>query len=251
MSVDLLRAIESAAVRGWPALEQNEIDGWVWRHTSGGSIRANSVAALVWRGHDIERSIASCEAMYRAKGAPCVFTVSDVSAPRDLDAHLKARGYERGGEHVTMAKVVPSKTSSHIHVSSATNPSEAWLATYLSGLSEDRQGIARRLIANLPRKAQFVSRSPARMPDTTVSSTGLTIIDGPLASVQCMATRPEDRRKGGAWQVLAAIETLARTGGATHLYLQTGGDNLGAQALYSKFGFSIVGRYYTRTMRIG
>jgi N-acetylglutamate synthase len=248
MSLDLLRAIEFAAVRGWPALEQSEIDGWVWRYASGGSIRANTVAALTWRGTDIDRTIAACETMYRAKGAPCVFTVSDVSAPLDLDARLEARGYARGQDHATMAKAVSPETPWPDDAGASAKPTEAWMATYLTGLSEDRRGVARQLIANLPDDAQFVSVSPEHDQQCSVASTGLTIVDGPLASVQCMATLPAHRRRGGAWHVLAAIEALAQRRGATHLYLQTGGDNLGAQALYAKYGFSIVGRYHTRTL---
>ncbi len=250
MSSELLLAIEHAAVRGWPALEQREIDGWVWRHASGGSIRANTVAALAWTGVDLDRTIDACETLYRAKAAPCVFTVSDASAPPTLDRALERRGYDRGDDHVTMAKVVSAEPMCPTDASAAAQPSEAWMRTYLSGLSEDRRGIARRLIANLPRQAQFVGLSPDNDAMRSVSSTGLTIVDGTLASVQCMATLPDHRRQGGAWRVLAAIETLAQRQGATHLYLQTGGDNVAAQALYSGFGFSVVGRYHTRSKRV-
>lgn len=247
MSVELLRAIEAAAVRGWPALEQREIDGWVWRYASGGSIRANTVAALTWHGREFDQSIMACEQMYQAKGAPCVVTISDESAPHDLDRMLENRGYVRGDDHVTMAKVVPLQTTWPARVSASREPSEAWMGTYLSGLSVDRRGVAQQLIANLPREAQFVAVHMDPAPKDNVSSTGLTIADGPLASVQCMATLPTHRRQRGAWHILTAIENLAQRNCATHLYLQTGGDNIAAQALYTMFGFSIVGHYHTRT----
>jgi N-acetylglutamate synthase len=250
MSFELLSAIEAAAVRGWPALETREIDGWLWRYASGGSIRANSVAALTWTGRDLAAAVAACEAAYRAKGAPCVFTVSEVSQPQGLDQVLAERGYARGDDHVTMAKALSGVSAPlSADVSPAPSqvpsaPSEAWLRTYLSGLSPDRQGIARRLIANLPTKARFISDQPGG--SDTVSSTGLTISDGQLASVQCMATEPQRRRNGGATRVLATIEALASRDGVSHLYLQTGGDNTAAQALYARFGFVVVGRYHTR-----
>ncbi len=244
MSDDLLAAVEAAAVRGWPALEQCVVDGWIWRYASGGSIRANSVAALDWRGTDLERAISTCETLYQARGAACVFTVSDASHPRDLDAHLDARGYHRGDDHVTMLKPIATDAVWPADVGVSDQPSEAWMATYLSGLSPDRRGIAATLIANLGLRARFVTRS---LGGETAGSSGLTVLDGPLASVQCMATLPQSRRAGGAWHVLSAIEILAQRSGASHLYLQTGGDNQAAQALYTKFGFRTLGRYHTRT----
>ena len=74
ISRDTLLAIEQAAVRSWPALETAGIDGWLWRHASGGSLRANSVAALAFTGASVGAAIAEAERRYRARGAPCRFT---------------------------------------------------------------------------------------------------------------------------------------------------------------------------------
>jgi ribosomal protein S18 acetylase RimI-like enzyme len=87
----------------------------------------------------------------------------------------------------------------------------------------------------------------ARLAGTVISS-GLTVLDGPLASVQCMATSPEVRRSGGAIAVLAGIEAIAAKHGAYRLYLQTDGDNAAAIGLYERFGFAIVSRYHTRDL---
>lgn len=252
MSRDLLAAIEQAAVRGWPALESATIGGWLWRHASGGSIRANSVATLAWSGGDVGDVIVACEARYRARGAACVFTISDVSVPRDLDALLDVRGYARGDDHVTMAKAVPAVALWPERTRATAEPDEAWFATYLSGLSENRRGVARQLIENLPPAARFYSVVQAGVAvasgsQNVAASCGMSIVDGRLASVQCMATEPGFRRQGSALLVLAAIEAYARQQGATHVYLQTGGDNLAAQSLYGKFGFEVIGRYHTRT----
>lgn len=243
---DLLARIERAAVRGWPALESAAVGRWLWRFTSGGSIRANSVAALDDPGMELAEAITRCESLYAARGAPCVFTISDASLPRDLDARLTARGYVRGDAHVTMAKPVagaaPVTDAADVVVSAT--PSDGWMAAYLSGLSPDRRAIAPRLIANLPPGAgRFVSAIVAGR----VAASGLTMLDGHLASVQCMATLPEARRLGSAGRVLKAIETVAAAHGARHLYLQTSGDNAAAQALYARHGYVVVGHYHTRT----
>ena len=249
MLFDHLRDIERAAVRSWPALESHAIDGWIWRFTSGGSIRANSVAALDDPGADVDCVIDCIEALYRERSAPAVFTVSDVSQPPDLDTRLAARGYLRGDDHVTMTKVVRSTVEIPAACVVATTPPDGWMEAYLSGLSADRRTAAPKLIANLPKPSLstlgvfFIAH---RIGSTTTSS-GLTVIDGTLASIQCMATVTEARGRGGAKAVLAAIEVIAAQHGATSLYLQTSGDNTAARALYTAAGFTIAGRYHTRT----
>ena len=244
MSANLLRHIEWAAVRGWPALEHQNVDGWRWRFTSGGSIRANSVAALDYTGADIDRTIDRVEALYHAQGAPSVFTVSDGSTPADLDARLAERGYVRGDDHVTMAKSVLPTVAFPPSTVASSSPPPGWMDAYLSGLSPDRRAIAPRLIGNLPKHGvMFV----AHMSNESTTSSGLTVIDGPLASIQCMATLRPARGRGGAKAVLAAIEGTALQHGVSTLYLQTGGDNTAARALYAGVGFEIIGRYHTRT----
>jgi ribosomal protein S18 acetylase RimI-like enzyme len=240
---ELLRAIEWAAVRGWPALQTAEHDGWIWRHTSGGSIRANSVAALAYTGKELGASIDHIAALYRGRGAPACFTISDVSAPAGLDAELEIRGWRRGSDHVTMAKPVTRRHRQDFGVEVAARPSGEWMAVYLSGLSPDRRDIAPRLLAGLPKETVFLG---ARRGGRVIAS-GASIIDGRLASVQCMATLSDARRQGGASAVLGVIERLAAGGGATHLYLQTEGANAAARGLYEHAGFAVVGRYHTRT----
>ena len=79
-----------------------------------------------------------------------------------------------------------------------------------------------------------------------VVGSGLSVADGPLASIQCMATLASARRQGCAQAVLAAIEAWAAAQGCTHLYLQVEATNAGAVALYESFGFAIAGRYHQR-----
>lgn len=239
----LLHEIEAAAVRGWPALETAAVDGWLWRHSAGGSVRANSVAALAFTGNDIDTAIDTVEAHARRRATPACFTISTLSAPSDIDSRLAARGYQRGSDHVTMAKPVdphvpfPDGMLVHLH------PQPDWLAVYLAGLSENRRATAPLILARLPVSASFLS---AQIAQRTVSS-GLTIGDGQVASVQCMATLLADRRRGGAQRVLQAIEHLAGRAGQTALYLQASGDNDAALELYGRAGFSNIGRYHTRT----
>jgi N-acetylglutamate synthase len=239
----LLPHIEAAAVRGWPAPEAVDVDSWLWRHASGGSIRANSVATLAYSGSDLDASISRIEALATSRDVPACFAISDVSVPADLDARLAARGYIRDADHVTMAKRVSPEAPRPAEVDVATAPSPGWLEAYLSGLSADRRPVAPEILKRLPAQALYIS---ARGHGRVISS-GLTIPDRTVASVQCMATLPDAQRQGGAARILEAIEHCAAQAGQAALYLQTGDDNDGAQALYIRAGFAIIGRYHTRT----
>ncbi len=242
---ELLAEVERAAVRGWPALTALPVDGWLCRLTSGGSIRANSVAALDYSGTDLDASIAAVERFYEASRSPVVFTISEVSTPAGLDAALERRGYRRSGDHVTMGKAVPIPPAQlPPGVTISDHPDADWLPVYLSGLSADRRGIAPRILEGLP-PGHFIS---ARR-DGRVAASGLTIPDGRLASVQCMATLPEARRRGAAGDVLTAIEHVASQAGAKSLYLQTDRENTAAIELYRRQGFEVIGLYHTRIKR--
>ncbi len=239
----LLPAIEAAAVRGWPALEIVAVNGWLWRHASGASIRANSVAALGYSGTDLDASIDRIEQLAQSRGVSACFTVSDVSEPAGLDARLAARGYLRGTDCVTMAKLIAPRTPLPEGLNVAPRPSTGWLTAYLSGLSEDRRSIAPAIIERLPKTAVYIGAQV----DGRIISSGLSIPDGSVASVQCMATLPDVRRQGGAQSVLQGIEHVAGHTGQIALYLQTSENNAAAQGLYFRAGFRIIGRYHTRT----
>jgi GNAT superfamily N-acetyltransferase len=245
-AIELLRAIEAAAVRGWPAPHTETIEGWLCRHASGGSVRANSVAALAFSGRDIEAAIDRAEAFYAAHGAVCTFSLSDVSVPAELDARLAQRGYVRGDDHVTMAKAVDPTASLPHDVAVGVQPTNGWMEAYLSGLTPNRREVAPVMIARLARLgAVFVSCDV----DGRAIASGATVVDGVLASIQCMATLSAARGRGAAARVVAGLEAIAAQNGCRHLYLQTGADNHIARRLYERCGFALVGRYHTRTQR--
>jgi N-acetylglutamate synthase len=240
---ETLRRLERAAVLSWPAPETIDIDGWLWRYASGGSLRANSVSALTFSGSDPERAIGAAERRYHARGAPSRFTVTAVSEPADLDARLAVRGYALGMDHVTMLKEVAATCKGAPDVGLDANFTPQWLAVYLTGLTPERAPVAPRILARLPDRRMFFA---CRRSGEVVGS-GLSVVDGEFASVQCMATRSDARRQGCARAILTAIEAWASAQGATHLYLQAELANVAAIALYAGFGFGVAGRYHVRS----
>ncbi len=245
-SREQLAEIEAAAVRSWPALETADVDGWLWRYASGGSMRANSVSALAFHGVSLEAAVRNVEEGYRARGAPCQFTITEVSEPGDLDVRLEAMGYARGEPHATMAKdIIGVSIQAPADVEWSCEPTPEWLAVYLSGLTPNRREVAPAILAGLPRERCFFA---CRRGGAVVGS-GLSVADGSLASVQCMATLASARRQGCAQAVLSAIGAWVGAQGCTRLYLQVESANTGAAALYESFGFGVAGRYHLRVKR--
>jgi N-acetylglutamate synthase len=124
-------------------------------------------------------------------------------------------------------------------------PTPEWLDIYLGGLSGNRRLVAPRILAGLPPQRSYFGCSQAGR----LVSSGLSVLDGPLASVQCMATLGTARRQGGARAVLQAIEAHARDAGCQRLYLQAEAANTAALSLYQAFGFRVAGRYHVRSKR--
>ncbi len=247
-----LVALEQAVVRGWPALESTTIAGWIARWSSGGSVRANSVAALAFEGGDLDLALAQVAAFYRRNGGVAKFTIADVSEPAGLDKELERRGWRRSGDHVTMAKAVDaearrtrqSTSMGRFEVDRMDRPTSAWSDVYLQGLSDNRKAVAMRLVEGIPAPRTFFLGKR----DGEPIASGLSVHDGGFASVQCMATAAAARRTGAATCVLAMIEQCASESGVKHLYLQADAANGAAVALYSRVGFQVVGRYHTREL---
>jgi GNAT superfamily N-acetyltransferase len=238
----LLARIEAAAVRAWPALETADIGGWLWRCSSGGFQRANSVSALAFRGDDVEAAIEEAERRYRGRHAPTQFQVSDISAPHCLDARLAARGYREHDPCITLAKPVVPNAVKPACVALEADPTDEWFALYASVITVDRRSTAPRILERVPHPRAFALTHRAERP----VSTSLGVADGDVCALECVATADEARRQGGAADALAAIESWAGRNGCRWLYLQTGVTNKAARTLYERHGFIEIGRYHYR-----
>jgi GNAT superfamily N-acetyltransferase len=246
--------IERAAVRSWPALETARHRGWLLRYSTGGSVRANSVSALEYlpgEGGDavsrLDDAIERVARFYQLRGAVPRFTiVPGHTGPADLDEELERRGWQRHGDHVTMAKAIatPPAVDRAPWVTRQVEATEAWLGVYLGCVTPSRRGVASILAKGVPDPRAYFGAAP----EGEMIATGLSVLDGSLASVQCMATLPAARRRGAARQILTAIEDWACARGARRLYLQTDLSNVGAIRLYESVGYAVVARYHTREL---
>ena len=138
----------------------------------------------------------------------------------------------------------PASGATTLQIEQHAKPTGSWPEIYLAGLSADWQGVALRLVEGTPEPRVFFSA----VRDGQVIASGLSVVDGPLASVQCMATTATARRTGAATAILGAIEAHAWASGVQRLYLQTDAANTTAISVYERFGFRLAWRYHTREL---
>ena len=236
---DDLRRVERASCFAWPALETSNVDGWIWRYSGGGFGRSNSVFTLDFDGADVAAAIDRIELYYRYRGRRARFRLSDVSEPAGLQGLLEARGYHKESGGLILAKPVQTRRPDLTGVEWGEFPTPNWLRVYLGVIDEPRQRTAADLLAAVPRPRAFIKM---RQRGLTLSC-GLGTIDDGIATMECIATREEARRRGGARAILGGIETWAREEGAHTLHLQVAESNTQAISLYRKFGFEQVGSF--------
>jgi GNAT superfamily N-acetyltransferase len=246
LSREQLLAIERAAVTAWPAQETADIDGWLWRYSGGGSQRANSVSPLVFRGADADAAIAQAEARYRARGAAPMFQVCHVGEPADLDARLQRRGYRLQEPCTALAKPIEPDAAAwqDADIEIADTPSEGWLSVYLAGITPSRRDLAPMILARVPAPRTFLLLRDRGEP----AATALGVAAEGVAIAECVMTRADRRRTGGASRVMRALEAWGARQGATIAALQAVAANAPAQALYARLAYALVGSYHYRVL---
>jgi len=115
-------------------------------------------------------------------------------------------------------------------------PGDDWREVYLGAITENRRVINAEILKSIPQPCAFFTCRR----DGRVISTGLCVADGGFAAIECMATRAEARRQGGAQAVLAGIEVWAGSQGVRTLALQAVAANAPAIALYRGLDFAQV-----------
>ncbi len=235
ISADDIRRIERLHVRAWPAFETADIHGWLWRYSGGASQRANSVSTVDFTGNDPAAALDEAEARYRARDAIVRFHTYDLSTPAGITDLLQQRGYRAGETTLTMVKAIGASEPPH-DVEVAATPNAEWQEVYLGAISESRRSVNAKILDAVPQPRGFFSCRRAGQ----VISSGLCVADGDFAVIECMATRAEARRQGGADAVLRSLEAWAAERGVKTLALQVVAVNTGAVALYERLGFAPV-----------
>lgn len=234
--------------RGWPAIRETTVDGWLARFSGGVTRRANSV--LPFRSpSEPERAVCRVEELYRCHGLLPAFQLGPAARPSDLDAVLARRGYELRTPTVVLVAAlgeVPHHlpgSRPEIHVQHRPDPSwtELWWKVDGRG-GPDSRAIAHEILTAVP--ALYASREDRH----GVAAVGRLALVGSRAGLYCMATRPDARGRGHASAILRGLLERAAECGSKYAWLQVTTDNHAARALYERAGFRWASHYHYREL---
>jgi len=250
-----LREFEETVVDAWPAVETEELDGWLLRSSGGPSHRANSAATL-GAGSELPlpTRIAQSEAWYRARGRLPMFQVGPCASPEGLEQALVERGYRKEGE-AALARATPGEVLAQVGRAqslecSVTNAAKAaWLE-----LAVQRSRFAnaadffKGVLACLGSRCRFALARDAR---DEACAAALGVASEDRLGIYAMFSLPHRRRQGAGRGLLRALAQSAQAEGMRELYLLVETDNTAARSLYQRAGFQDLYSYHYRVFDDG
>ncbi|MCQ2572906.1 MAG: GNAT family N-acetyltransferase [Treponema sp.] len=238
-----------------PALEQQIVDGWICNFAEGYSRRANSVLAFDW-GNNSEESIKTCESLYAKARLPCVFKMTDASAP-GLKELLEKGGYNSEAptdvmtvdcnSPVLLEKFETVEEPEEIGVIITGTPDEAWLNPFF----EFENRTAPKTMEIVKRQFELISQNEKltalycriQISGNDVGVASAVIEDGVLFLLN-VVVNPACRGKGYGKILVKEILENACDMGAEKLCLQVVQENSVAINLYKSFGFEYLYTYW-------
>ncbi|MFE7649121.1 GNAT family N-acetyltransferase [Streptomyces phaeoluteigriseus] len=229
--------------RAWRPVESERLGEWELRAASGFTRRANSVLPLGDPGLPLDGALDVVRRWYGDRGLPAyVQTATGAEGTEELlCAELERRGWVR---EVTaevwigaLAPVADRTEAAAGGVVLAREADGAWLARYRrKGVGE----VARKVLGSGP--SVWFASVPGE--GAVPAAVGRCVVDGRWAGFAAVEVDPEQRRRGLATVVMAALARRALEEGASAAWLQVETDNTGARALYAGMGFGAHHAYH-------
>jgi len=241
VNLDLVRRLEAAAVRGWPAtIERMDPGGWLLRATPGLDRGRSNNALTPCRELDaaeIGRAIERVRGFAREYSIRPGIQVSPLALHGRLQRELDQRGWQTQWPTLVLTGPAgggPQAGERRVQVSDQV--SAEWLAAWARcEPGRDVNAHARTVFALLRGRACF-----ARIGTDAV---GIAVQSNGLAGMFCVAVDPS-LRGGGLGTAL--VRALLGRSDAELAYLQVEEGNEAARAMYARLGFSEIYRYCHR-----
>ncbi|HUH84279.1 MAG TPA: GNAT family N-acetyltransferase [Stellaceae bacterium] len=211
MATEALRhRAEEACLKGWPALREKILDGWLLRFSGGHTRRANSVNPLVAGSEPLADKIGRCERLYEEAGLPTIFRIPSMAEP-GLDASLDARGYGPAEDETRVIYVDfarhPPRDDDDAYVLHA--PSAEWFEAHAhcSGSSAQAQQEQRDILHALAVPAVFTG---LRGDDGRLGALAFGAVHDRILCLNLVVTDPALRRRGLSRRVVSSVLHWAR-----------------------------------------
>ncbi len=244
----MIRRYEEISMNDWPALQTVFYDGWVLRFADGYTRRANSVCPIYTSTLEVTAKIERCEEIYSRRGLRTIFKMTGEVSPPDLDSVLEGRGYRREAETSVQTLELasaPYRSHGRVHVSDGVD--EEWLDGFcrLSRADARHKTTVRSMLESI---TGYRYLALVREIDAVVAC-GLGVCDEQTVGLFDIVVDERCRGQGLGSMVTESILAWASTWGARESYLQVMVDNTPALALYARFGFREIYRYWYRVNR--
>ncbi|MFG2193032.1 GNAT family N-acetyltransferase [Streptomyces sp. NPDC048639] len=241
--------LDRVAARGWPAVESVRLGDWELRWAGGFTRRANSVLAIGDPGLPLDRALGEITAWYAERGRPAYVQVSTGAsgAQEQLAAELAARGWTREVSALIrtaalapLADAAADTGEEGARVVLTREIDEAWLSRYRR--FEETADEVLKVLGGGP--SVWFATVPGAEDGAPPAAIGRCVVDGRWAGFAAIEVAPEQRRRGLATAVMAALARTALEEGASAAYLQVESDNGAAGTLYDGMGFTTHHQYH-------
>ncbi|MET7318180.1 GNAT family N-acetyltransferase [Streptomyces thermoviolaceus] len=236
--------------RAWPPVERERLGEWELRAAGGFTRRANSVLPHGDPGLPLDEALAAVRRWYGERGLPAYLQVATGAegTQETLAAQLEQRGWTRevSVEVWTGALAPVADRSEGSEVVLSRTADAAWRARYgRTGAGEVAERVLHaRGTQWAPEVSVWCAAVPAAAPGEPPVAIGRVAVDGRWATFSAVEVAPEQRRRGLATAVVAALARKALEEGAFAGCLQVESDNTAARALYAGLGFAVHHSYH-------
>jgi ribosomal protein S18 acetylase RimI-like enzyme len=235
IDLDLVRRLENASFRAWPAREEIRLGGWLVRLDEGHTGRANSVNPI-GPVDDLAESIASCEELFRARRLRPVFRETPLLHPPEVVPSLQDRGYVlRSPTRVLVRDLEARPPGDSTGFSGADSLVSDWLEnlTRWYEISPDRHPALRAILEGIRPARTFATIEGG----SEAVGVGLGVADAGLVGLFDLVTGPQHRGRGHGTRLVEGLAGWGVARGARFAYLQVEEANEGARRLYRRLGF--------------
>lgn len=239
------KEIEQAGFRSWPALEQTEVDGVVYRHSHGYTKRANSVNILEQKTGRYSELVDQCEDYFNVRGLSCVFRIPSFSDNEAFDGYLGKAGYEYQDHSLVLYKPLEGSVFECADITA--KHCDEWIASFCrineADLSKHRAHLE--ILNRINDKVLMA----VLIENGVEVACGVGVISNGYFGLFDLVTEKNVRNNGYATKLLDGMLNWAVTNGARKAYLQVVSDNQSAINLYTKLGYKPCYEYWYRIGR--
>jgi N-acetylglutamate synthase len=231
-------AIERATLAAVPPQRLEVCEGWLLGLDDGTVGRAHSAVPLRHEA-PADALVRVIEARYAAAGLRPCLRVPQGPAFDDLRERLRAAGYVARKPTLVQVAELPLPVTSDAQVALATSADAPWEALFLGEGFDPVDGASRLGILRRSRESLFAS---VRREGRAVA-VGAACFSHGWCGVHGMRTAPAARRQGLAAAILHAFAREARVRGLARMFLQVERENVAAQSVYARLGFTTAWSY--------